>query len=46
MIDGSMAITANDRALKGSEITYRKKTRGESQNMYIPPEDHPWKKYL
>lgn len=53
-IDGSMAITYNDRALKFREIQLRpvrdKITEPEviksgTKKVYIPPEDHPWKKY-
>ncbi len=53
-IDGSMAITYNDRALKFREIPFRpvrdkitelKVTQSRPKKAYIPPEDHPWKKY-
>lgn len=53
-IDGSIAITYNDRALKFREILMRpvrdkitepKVTQSRPKKAYIPPEDHPWKKY-
>lgn len=53
-IDGSMEITYNDRALKFREIPVRpvrdkitepKAIKSGPKKVYIPPEDHPWKKY-
>lgn len=53
-IDGSIAITYNNRALKFREILMRpvrdkitepKVTQSGPKKAYIPPEDHPWKKY-
>ena len=53
-IDGSIAITYNDRALKFKEILMRpvrdkitepKLTQSRPKKAYIPAEDHPWKKY-
>lgn len=53
-IDGYIAITYNDRALKFREILMRpvrdkitepKLIQSRPKKAYIPPEDHPWKKY-
>ena len=51
-IDGSMHITYDNRRLKFKEISSRpfidKVTELKaikSKKVYIPPKDHPWKKY-
>lgn len=52
-IDGSMVITYKDKALKFKEITARpekeepKKTyEFKIRKVYVPPKDHPWKRYF
>lgn len=53
-VDGSMAITYNNRALKFKEILSRpfqekavepKVFKAKKKKVYIPSKDHPWKKY-
>ena len=53
-IDGSMLITYDNRTLKFQEISSRpvraqvtepKVIQSRPKKVYIPPEDHPWKKY-
>lgn len=53
-VDGSMVITYNNRALKFKEILSRpfqekavepKVFKAKKKKVYIPPKDHPWKKY-
>lgn len=52
--DGSMLITYNDRILKFKEITSRpvidkaleqRVIKSKPKKVYIPPKDHPWRKY-
>ncbi len=54
MVDGSMVITYNNRSLKFKEILSRpvreeavepKVFKTKTKKVYIPPKDHPWKKY-
>jgi len=53
-IDGSMLITYDNRRLKFKEITSRpvidkvtepKVIQSKPKKVYIPPKDHPWRKY-
>ena len=51
-IDGSMAIMYKDKALKFKEITARpekvepkKKYEFKLKKVFIPPKDHPWRKF-
>lgn len=52
-INGSMLITHKDKALKFKEISFRPKKEEPKKmyefkikKVYIPPKDHPWKRYF
>ena len=52
-VDGSMVIAHKDKALKFKEITTRPKKEElkktyefKIRKIYVPPKDHPWKRYF